>query len=429
MRRKDLMSWISGLVKFYGPKIAYQGEFSAYDEYDGLRYGDFADGWEYPVLEGHEIAFTDTTLRKNGKEGWLYTYDGIYIKDVLNTKLEIPFAGLECVYADKTRMIDHLSTVTVLYDNGNKVEVDNVSANKEPLEELLEKISSVLRKPISQKAADEKIRLVDYIKKKIDNVFSERCFITFCTDYDRNSKSWTDDFEKRLKSFLSLSLSYFADEEDEEDDDDEYNDDEYDEEDDDDEYNDDDFVKRLKSFLSLSQSYSADEEDEEDDDDEYNDDEEDNARYDEYAEMYRKHLEKIYRSFNGQNILAIIDIPENLSIKRDGIESTGIILTNEELAKYDVSNIPFWGGYMDSSIEYVPYKEIEEVELVDRTKEQGAHGSDFLGIFSSSNSKGPSVMIKKEDGYSINTELHLNDEQTDSIKEVLSWLKDNTGQK
>ena len=78
MRRKDLMSWISGLVKFYGPKIAYQGEFSAYDEYDGLRYGDFADGWEYPVLEGHEIAFTDTTLRKNGKEGWLYTYDGIY---------------------------------------------------------------------------------------------------------------------------------------------------------------------------------------------------------------------------------------------------------------------------------------------------------------------------------------------------------------
>ena len=193
MRRKDLMSWISGLVKFYGTKIAYQGEFSAYDEYDGLRYGDFADGWEYPVLEGHEIAFTDTTLRKNGKEGWLYTYDGIYIKDVLNTKLEIPFAGLECVYADKTRMIDHLSTVTVLYDNGNKVEVDNVSANKEPLEELLEKISSVLRKPISQKAADEKIRLVDYIKKKIDNVFSERCFITFCTDYDRNSKSWTDD--------------------------------------------------------------------------------------------------------------------------------------------------------------------------------------------------------------------------------------------
>ena len=90
-------------------------------------------------------------------------------------------------------MIDHLSTVTVLYDNGNKVEVDNVSANKEPLEELLEKISSVLRKPISQKAADEKIRLVDYIKKKIDNVFSERCFITFCTDYYRNSKSWTDD--------------------------------------------------------------------------------------------------------------------------------------------------------------------------------------------------------------------------------------------
>lgn len=68
MRRKDLMSWISGLVKFYGSKIAYQGEFSTYND-DGFYYDDFADEWEYPVLEGHEIAFTDTTLRKMVKRG------------------------------------------------------------------------------------------------------------------------------------------------------------------------------------------------------------------------------------------------------------------------------------------------------------------------------------------------------------------------
>lgn len=381
MRRKEIMSRISELVNYYGPMIAWQGEFSAYDEYDGLRYGDFADSWKYPVMEGHETGFTDTTLRKNGKEGWLYTYDGIYIKDAFDIKQEIPFAGLEDAVVDKARLSDHLSTVSVLYDDGNEINIDNISANKEPLIEFLEGIATLLNDSAKQNSTAEKTRRVDYLKEKLTNVLPDRYFITFSTDYDRDAGTWTDSFGKRLDIYLSRYLSQLVDDDDEERD----NDDDYDD-------------------------YEVDD-----------DDDEKSAAYEEYADIYRKHLEKMYRSFNGSNMLAIIERPETVSRKNEGVDSRGIILTDEDLVKYDIAN----DGYCDSSIEYIPYTDIKDVKLSENKND------DFFMTFASIFSKvsepgvGKSVIIEKENGRDLNTGICMDDDHAATIRDMIMWLKEN----
>ena len=131
---------IKQLIKKYGPKIATTDDFRLREDLKAKQIKNALSNFAPETDESNIIALYDTTIGNSGKEGYLFTAAGIYIKEILTKPYYLKYSDIATIKQHFIGKKDCNDEVTIQLKDGTKLEITSVYLNKTPLCHFIEEI-------------------------------------------------------------------------------------------------------------------------------------------------------------------------------------------------------------------------------------------------------------------------------------------------
>ena len=112
-----------------------------------------------PIKTEDVLGFLDTTVFRTGKEGYLFTYEGIVVKEVANKLYYLPFSKIKEAEIQKVTDEYYQTTITVWVNflDGSKKQIFDFYIKRDAFVDYINYVVSGREMPENEEVAEEGI--------------------------------------------------------------------------------------------------------------------------------------------------------------------------------------------------------------------------------------------------------------------------------